>query len=57
MFDAPVIDGQVDVPYEARHAFCEKVDAIAPFASAVAIRKCKGKKHMDELLNGDQERW
>ena len=50
VFDAPVVDGKVDVPYEARHAACEAAVAAAPFASAVAVRKCKGKAHMEQLL-------
>ena len=50
MFDAPVVDGKVDVPYEARHAACEAAAAAAPFASAVAVRKCTGKAHMEQLL-------
>jgi len=52
IFDAPVIGGAVDVEYEARQAHCEKVAAAAPFASAVAIRKCEGKAHMETLLKG-----
>lgn len=51
VFDAPVIQGRVDVPYEERHAACERIAASAPFASAVKIRKCTGKAHMQELLD------
>jgi len=52
MFDAPIIGGEVDLGYETRQAYCEKVESAAPFASAVPIRKCEGKAHMDTLLKG-----
>lgn len=51
MFDAPIIDGKVDAPFEERHAACETVASSAPFASAVEIRKCEGKAHMETLLH------
>lgn len=52
MFDAPIIGGEVDLEYETRQAYCEKVESAAPFASAVPIRKCEGKAHMETLLKG-----
>ena len=51
VFDAPVIQGKVDVRYEERHAACERITASAPYASAVEIQKCNGKTHMEELLS------
>jgi hypothetical protein len=50
IFDAPIVGGKADLPFEERHAFGEQVASSAPFAVAVGVRKCLGKAHMQQLL-------
>ena len=50
VFDAPVVKGAENVPYEKRQAFVENVTKDAPYAAAVGIRKCEGQEHLTQLL-------
>jgi len=50
VFDAPVVKGKIDLPYEERVAQSEKAVSSAPFATTVAITKCRGETHLEEAL-------
>ena len=50
VFDAPVIKGAANVPYENRNEFIEQVTKAAPYAAAVGISKCEGQAHLTQLL-------
>lgn len=50
VFDAPVVDSNTDLAYEARHAALQAATRGCKYASAVAIRKCTGKEDLDAKL-------
>lgn len=50
VFDAPVIGGRQDLPYEQRHEHIETLCAGASYMAAVGIRRCEGREHLHEVL-------
>lgn len=46
VFDSPVVGGQIDLPYEERHAHSERVLQAAPYAEPVAIYQCEDEAHL-----------
>lgn len=49
-FDAPVVGGREDLPYEERVAAIEAVTQGCEYARGVNVRRCGGRAHLDELL-------
>jgi DNA ligase-1 len=51
MFDAPIIRGNQEIPYEDRVAYLRQLSQATPFASAVPVVTCRGESHLQQLLN------
>lgn len=49
-FDAPIVRGNEELAYEARHEVILEVTKGSKYAAVVGIRRCTGQPHLDELL-------